>query len=332
MDNITFMQRINPHRHSPKHKASNQPPSQERGFEWDAVTEQYASASFRSLPDGFRRKWFANTELSDFCVFSCGYYQRAEGHKWERSNLNEGIVIYCVDGRGHLKIHDNHYPVTAGDVAYCAPDTHHAYEAGQSDPWSIYWMHVSGKKLDKLGGFHHSFSHNPVQHIGLMPELIIFFRSLVQNFDTTGNPPRWLLSSLCAQHILAHIANAPKLEQGTIPHVKMLNTLIKHMHAIAETRVSLDELIKNTGFSKTYLCRLFKEFTGFSLMAYMNKIRIEKACVMLTTTEMMVFEISDRLGFDDPYYFSRLFKKSTGHSPRKFRKIHLADSRRGYSS
>jgi AraC-like DNA-binding protein len=55
-----------------------------------------------------------------------------------------------------------------------------------------------------------------------------------------------------------------------------------------------------------------------------------KQPVPLSVTDLPVSGIADRLGFDDPYYFSRLFKKSTGHSPRKFRNIHLTDSRSNY--
>lgn len=309
----------------------NTPPSQEKGFEWDIVTNQYESASFHSLPDLLRKKWFNYPKLSGFSVFSCGYYQRAEGHKWERNNLNEGVVVYCVEGKGNLAIDGEIYSVTAGDVFYCPPNTKHGYNADHSDPWSIYWMHVSGEQLEGLADFHHLFVKKPVQHIGLMPELIIFFRSLVQKFDIALNPQRWLLSSLCAQHILAYISSAPKLEQSTIPHVMILNALINHMHEVVNTRVPLDELIQETGLSKTHLCRVFKDFTGFSPMAYLNKLKIEKACVMLSASSIMISEVAYQLGFDDPYYFSRLFKKATGHPPRKFRNLYLTDSRTNYA-
>lgn len=330
MDNITFMTRVRAHRPATRGKPTRDPPLREKGFDLDVDTEHYASATFCSLPDSLRWKWMNQRELAVFCVFSCGYFQRAEGHRWERSHLNEGIVLYCVEGKGLVSIQGTTYPVIGGDVVYCPPNTHHDYEADPADPWSIYWMHVSGDKLAQLGGFHRSFSEKPVQHIGVIAELIVFFRSLVQHFDSTDHAPHWLLSSLSAQHILAYICNAPKLVQSEITHVKMLHVLIHHMRTISETRVSLDELIRTTGFSKTHVCKLFKAFTGLSPMAYLNKLRIEKACVMLTATDMQVSEISSRLGFYDPYYFSRLFKKATGHAPGKFRKSHLTDSRRTY--
>lgn len=329
MDNITFMKQGRAHTFSAKKTLP--PPLQELGFDWDRVTAQYESAAFRSLPDALRRTWMENRDLSGFSVFSCGYYQRAEGHRWERDRSKEGIVLYCVEGKGTVTIEKTVFPVMEGDVVYCAPGTRHGYAADSQTPWSIYWMHVSGERLYRPCGFHRLFAKNPVQHIGLLPELIFFFRSLIRNFESTDNTPKWLLSSLCAQHILAHIATAPKLAPGTIPHVNMLNAMIHHIHEQAETRVSLDELIRNTGFSKTHACKLFKSFTGTSPIAYLNKIKMEKACALLTTTDLQISQIAYRLGFDDPYYFSRLFAQATGHPPRTFRNIHLSDSRSTYT-
>lgn len=63
----------------------------------------------------------------------------------------------------------------------------------------------------------------------------------------------------------------------------------------------------------------FKEWSGTSPVSYRNGIRISSAKSLLQNSNLSIYEISSEIGFDDQYYFSRLFKKLTGLSPRDFR-------------
>lgn len=66
--------------------------------------------------------------------------------------------------------------------------------------------------------------------------------------------------------------------------------------------------------------RLFKKRMGMGIISYRNRLRIEKAKVLLLTTERSVESISDEVGFSDVYYFSRFFKKTVGVSPTHFKR------------
>jgi AraC-like DNA-binding protein len=68
----------------------------------------------------------------------------------------------------------------------------------------------------------------------------------------------------------------------------------------------------------------FKKTTGFSPIEYFNHLKIQKACQFLIFTKLRIREIGLELGWDDPYYFSRLFSKVMGMSPNEYRekKIH----------
>lgn len=83
--------------------------------------------------------------------------------------------------------------------------------------------------------------------------------------------------------------------------------------------------IANTfGYNQSYLCRKFKEYTGFTVTNYVNLLRLEKAQVLLATTDKPISVISYRSGFNDLVYFSHCFKKQFGVSPSTFRKENSA--------
>lgn len=79
------------------------------------------------------------------------------------------------------------------------------------------------------------------------------------------------------------------------------------------------ELSEVMHISSTRFHYIFKEILGISPMKYVRKIRMEKACRLLETTEMTVREIADAVGYHDPFNFSRQFKKSVGECPEKYR-------------
>ena len=83
--------------------------------------------------------------------------------------------------------------------------------------------------------------------------------------------------------------------------------------------MTLQEVADFTGYSASHFSMLFKAKTGHSPLNYINLLKIQRACLLLDTTQMRMNQICHKLGMDDPYYFSRLFSKIMGMSPRAYR-------------
>ena len=84
--------------------------------------------------------------------------------------------------------------------------------------------------------------------------------------------------------------------------------------------LSLVEVSQKFNYSNTFLCTKFKEQSGESIMQCYNRLKIEEACRMMQQTEVTLADISARLGFNNPYYFSRVFKRVKGVAPSEYRK------------
>ena len=82
---------------------------------------------------------------------------------------------------------------------------------------------------------------------------------------------------------------------------------------------SINELASNLKYSVSHYSDLFKKKTGVPPMHYFNQLKIQKSCQYLYFTNLTIKEIGFKVGFDDPYYFSRMFKKLMGLSPVNYR-------------
>lgn len=99
----------------------------------------------------------------------------------------------------------------------------------------------------------------------------------------------------------------------------MVNKILEYFQYSYSKRITLDELARMFATNRTSLNSLFNEVFGISAIAYLNKIRIQNATLLLSNTSIPLCDIAEKTGFSDESYFSKAFKKSTGKSPREFR-------------
>ncbi|MDF2671088.1 MAG: transcriptional regulator, AraC family [Paenibacillus sp.] len=95
--------------------------------------------------------------------------------------------------------------------------------------------------------------------------------------------------------------------------------LLNHLNNYYEADVSKETLERVTERKYEYLCQVFKKYAGITILSYVHQLRIQQAKHLLLHTSRSVQEIGESLGYSDPFYFSRLFKKYEGSSPMQFR-------------
>lgn len=87
-----------------------------------------------------------------------------------------------------------------------------------------------------------------------------------------------------------------------------------------KSNISLEEICEEVAVSKNYFCYLFKRETGMNLWNYLTMVRLQHAKELLRDTELHSYEISFAVGYENPSYFSKLFKKYEGMSPKEYRR------------
>lgn len=99
-----------------------------------------------------------------------------------------------------------------------------------------------------------------------------------------------------------------------------MKRVLEHIHAHISDSIEVEQLASVACVTKPYFIKLFKREFGFSPVQYINKKKVERAQLLLFTTDKAVKEVAYTLGFSDENYFIRLFRKHTDTTPQEYRR------------
>ncbi|MGH7145377.1 MAG: helix-turn-helix domain-containing protein [Planctomycetota bacterium] len=102
--------------------------------------------------------------------------------------------------------------------------------------------------------------------------------------------------------------------------------MLEELNRRIEQPTTLDELAAKAGFSAQHLNRVFRRRLGLTPLQYLLRMRLEQAAVLLRDNRRTVRGVAEAVGFDDPYYFSRMFRQQFGRSPAQYRAEQGSDS------
>ena len=109
---------------------------------------------------------------------------------------------------------------------------------------------------------------------------------------------------------------------------RISQSIIKVLNEKVDERLCVQDICDRLNYNKSYIFRQFKKDTGSTIMVYFTKLKIEKAKKLLRETKMNITQIADALSFDTPNYFTKTFKKITGVSPLKYKRIYVSRTAR----
>ncbi len=111
------------------------------------------------------------------------------------------------------------------------------------------------------------------------------------------------------------------MEQRSGRHRLSIESVVEYMQENLDQNLRLDDFARKAGMSISHFSERFRRQTGQSPMAYFIHLRMRLACRLLDLSGKPVKTVAMEIGYRDPYYFSRIFKKSMGISPDKYRDI-----------
>ena len=134
-----------------------------------------------------------------------------------------------------------------------------------------------------------------------------------------------LLKSLLTELIIKIFRKMDKNENITLKSKQeyYINLAIQYIENNYMNKLSLEDIAYRSFLSKSYFSQLFKEVTGMTFSLYCQKVRIEKACKMLVSTDDTIQSIAEKVGYTDMKFFYNVFKRLTGEIPGDYKKNHV---------
>lgn len=280
------------------------------------------------MPEMIRKLAEKDPVLQQLYVTDIGFYPHATHHYRQRTApIDQYVLIYCISGSGRYQVNGKQYEVKANQYFILPAKMPHAYASNNDDPWTIYWIHFRGS----LAPYYAEGAESPITVSANLNSRIadrnaIFediFMTLsdgytIENLRYTTSLLHFYLGSL--QYLPIYRKYHKKADSDAQSEENMVvNAALKYMEENLEKSIMLQDLAKYTGYSVSHFSSIFKSNTGHSPLNYFNLLKIKKACELLETTDLKINQISCMVGINDSLYFSRLFNKIVGISPKKYR-------------
>ncbi|MEE0894171.1 MAG: AraC family transcriptional regulator [Treponema sp.] len=194
--------------------------------------------------------------------------------------------------------------------------------------FSSFGLNVNNKKFPD--SFEYEFFKNfdtGYRKVSITPKLLETFTTNFANIESEMNIVQGHLWPCIARSYISELVILLSRNiflsqihtQNEDASEKKIKEIIEYFQYSMKDKITLDQVSRMFATNRTTLNSMFNKKYGLSAIAYLNKMRIENASIMLTNTAMPICDIAERTGFTDESYFSKAYKKMTGKTPSEYR-------------
>ncbi len=229
-------------------------------------------------------------------------------------------ILYVAGGAGEAILEGKKFRLAPGDLVVVNPGTLHEERSDAKAPLRLIFLAIRDFAVPGLPAGCLSQEKYRVLSCGeYQYKMDIYLRELLQETSSQiefyQEISQGLVSALLVL-VMRLIRINPEDEAALSQECQKIK---EYLDQNFTSLITLDSLSETVYISKHYLSHLFKEQTGISPIKYLTSKRMEKACELLSETELPVSEVSKAVGYENPLYFSQVFKRVYGISPVKYR-------------
>lgn len=273
------------------------------------------------VPESLLKEQQKNPLSCDLYLTATGELVVEEGTIWtSEGKSDDNILAYCTKGEGIVLLGGEQVPVS-GEQFFIVPQDETFKFYSVLNTKSRFLVACFNGKIAKQMSRDFSLVRNLVPAVNnMVANREMLFDEIFNNLSKGFHNQNIEYVNFCFGHLLATFIyanrNSDDLADESSPAVRRaIHFLEKNLHQ----KLTLHQIAGEAGYSPTYFTTIFRKETNYSPLSYFTHLKILKACEFLDYTRMKVKEISFQLGYSDPYYFTRDFKKKMGMSPRQYR-------------
>jgi len=269
-----------------------------------------------------------NPNLEDLTVplkvNNCGNYRiikRPVSATEVYEGRNDYQLIYIASGKGHFFFNGVETIVPKGNMVLFRPKEPQVYYYYAKDETEVYWVHFTGREVEKYLEHYVLNENKHVFFSGTSPDYQWIYNQIIQEMQLKRANYEELIQ-IMLQHIFLMINRY--IKEGKQADSEVIYQIEKATHFFNKnynTNISIEQYAKEHHMSKNWFIHCFKNIIKVTPMQYIISLRLNVAKNYLESSDKNITEIANTVGYDNPLYFSRLFKKHTGLSPLEYRKL-----------
>lgn len=276
---------------------------------------------------------YLNNSLVDFMdkskpliVGSCGTYHLYTQPKlptFRPKGRKDYQLLYIASGKGYFYINGKEEIVTAGHMVLYQPKEMQKYVYYGVDQTEVYWIHFTGNDVKGILAEYGFSLTDHIFYTGNSPDYHRLFRRIIQELQLCKPHYTDYLAMLLREILILAGRQLTETKKPGIRTQEEIELATRYFNEHFNRNISIEEYALSRHMSTCWFIRSFRQYSGITPMQYILGIRITNAQHLLAATNYNVTEIAEIVGYDNPLYFSRLFKKQTGLSPSEYRKQQL---------
>jgi len=272
----------------------------------------------------------------ELCFIQSGHHVTEPGYQYGPLVRDHYLVHFIKSGKGKLYLHNMVYEIQAGNCFLIYPNQIAYYQADTNDPWEYYWLGICGVMSESVFqtiGFNYDrivlpFKSDEICNTitAITDEGLKYETDEMAIYLQLGSLSRRVLHYLLEDNRSNDEANYKKPTEDTVKVMGKGNYADQYVNIVAKIiqnsysqNIRVEKIAEKLNINRSYLSDIFKKNTGLPIKEFLTNYRIEQSCVMLRDKHTPIAEISNAVGYDDPLYFSRIFKKQIGCSPSGYR-------------
>jgi AraC family transcriptional regulator, arabinose operon regulatory protein len=265
----------------------------------------------------------ANPLINNLYITDIGFYPHAKNHFRRRDEgIDEHVLIYCIDGSGTVLIDGQEHRLTPNTCFIIPAGQPHAYLANPLSPWSIYWLHFAGERAQCFSGLYSRVTHIKPCVSSRIDDRIKLFNEIITALELGFSKENIEFANMCLNTLLATFFYVETFRSVRgVRSSDPVDQAIFFMQDNLHESLKISDIARHVQFSESHLSRLFRNKTGSSPMDYFINLKMQEAIRLLTNKNLKIKEVAFALGYDDPFYFSRIFSRHMGSSPGTFVRI-----------
>ena len=258
-------------------------------------------------------------------VTSCGTYRLKTVKRlptWRPKGRLDYQLLYIVSGKGHFYFHGEDRVVYAGRMVLIQPRQEQRYEYFGEDKPEVYWVHFTGSDVKNILHSYNIPMDDPIFYSGASSTYSYLFKEMIHELQNCKTGYEDLLTMYLRQIFLL-VQRTRQEERPTVSTYiqEEMEFARRYFNEHYNEPISIQEYAESRNMSVCYFQRNFKQIVKHTPMQYLLTIRVNNAASLLETTDYSMAEIAAIVGYEDPLYFSRLFRKIKGVSPRDYRNL-----------